>query len=392
MLRFILVQAFLLFYFVAHGQWWTELSSFLGSERDDGVAFSINGYGYAGTGREVGFALTNDFFAYNAETDTWTQVASIPSEPRQYCGRFTIADTGYVVCGFGESGYLNELWAYHPASDTWTQKASFPGQPRSSPVAFSLDENAYVGTGRNGDEYFADFWKYDPIDDEWSQINDFPGGRRFEAIGMNIGTFGYAGLGRLQDNSFANDWWQFNPKDGVWTRRTDFPDETRYYAVEFTLGGRGFIAAGQDQNLDYLNQVYEYNSFDDKWKQAAEIPAVPFKGAFAFSIGNAAFVGSGITSADVRLDKMYRLDLPVAVSRLIVYPNPAVDHIFFSWEGESPQRIDIFDGHGRLISSSILANQKSHRQSLASFSLGGYVANFTWPDGKELSKTFIKVR
>ncbi|HKK40731.1 MAG TPA: kelch repeat-containing protein, partial [Cryomorphaceae bacterium] len=127
MLRFIFTQVFLLICFLAHCQTWTEIAPFLGSGRDDGVAFSIKGKGYAGTGREVGFALTNDFFAYDPTSDTWSEVAPLPSQPRQYCGGFTIADTGYVVCGFGQTGYLNELWAYHPATDTWTQKASFPG-------------------------------------------------------------------------------------------------------------------------------------------------------------------------------------------------------------------------------------------------------------------------
>ncbi|HKK39660.1 MAG TPA: kelch repeat-containing protein, partial [Cryomorphaceae bacterium] len=272
------------------------------------------------------------------------------------------------------------------------QKASFPGEPRSSPIAFPIGEYAYVGTGRNGDEYFDDFWKYDPGTNEWSQINDFPGGRRFEAIGMNIGTFGFAGLGRLQDNSFASDWWQFNPIDGEWTRRNDFVGQTRYYAVEFTLGAKGFVAAGQDQNLDYLNEVYEYSSFDDTWSQSAEVPSIPFKGAFAFSIGGEAFLGTGISSSDLRLNEMYRFDLPLADGHLIVYPNPAVHQIFFSWEGESPQHLDIFDSYGRLISSSGLENQTSHKQSLVSLPAGGYLAKFTWPDGKELSKSFIKLK
>jgi len=79
------------------------------------------------------------------------------------------------------------------------------------------------------------------------------------------------------------------------------------------------------------------------------------------------------------------------VSNLKVYPNPAVDRVVFIWEGEAPEKVEIFDGQGRLINSSLLKNQINFQQSLNSFPAGGYVANFTWKDGKTLSKTFIKV-
>ncbi|MGB6035038.1 MAG: kelch repeat-containing protein [Cryomorphaceae bacterium] len=392
MLRLANFIALLFLCSLADSQTWTEISPFPGAERDDGVAFSIGGQGYAGTGRDLGFAYTNDFYAYSPTLDQWMEVSPLPAEGRQYCGRFAIADTGYVVCGFGQSGYLNELWAYHPESDTWTQKASFPGAPRSSPIAFSIAGKAYVGTGRNGDEYFEDFWEYNPELDSWTQLDDFPGGRRFEAIGMDLGSFGYAGLGRLQDEFFANDWWQFNPISGEWTRKADFTGETRYYSVEFVLGGKGFVAAGQDQNLDYLNRVYEYSSFDDTWSETSPLPSAPLKGAFAFSIESSAYLGTGITSSDLRLSEMYRFDLPLSVSNLKVYPNPAVDRVVFAWEGESPERVDIFNIDGALVSSSILENQINFQQSLTSYPAGGYVANFTWKDGKTLSKTFIKVK
>lgn len=372
------------------GQSWTEVSPFLGTERDDGVAFSINGKGYAGTGFAEGFVLTNDFYAYDPDVDSWSGVASLPSEPRQYCGRFTIADTGYVVCGFGQSGYLNELWAYHPKSDTWSQKAPFPGQPRSSPIAFSIAGKAYVGTGRNGDIYFDDFWEYDPEQDAWFQLNDFPGEPRFEAIGMNLGSFGFAGLGRLQDNSFTTDWWQFNPATDQWLRKNDFAGENRYYAVEFSLNGYGYVAAGQDEDLQYLNQVFEYDSFNDEWVETAPIPSVPLKGAFTFSLGNSAFLGVGITSQDLRLDNMYRFEKPIEDKMIRVYPNPASDVVFFAWKGESPESMELYNSHGKLINSTVIIDEFYLEERLSYLSIGAYIARFRWKDGSEVSKAFIK--
>ena len=71
---------FIFFVSILNGQW-QEMETFIGTARDDAVGFSINGKGYAGSGREIGFALTNDFFEYDPDTAQWTEVASLPGIP-----------------------------------------------------------------------------------------------------------------------------------------------------------------------------------------------------------------------------------------------------------------------------------------------------------------------
>ena len=109
---------------------WTQLTDLPGTARDDAASFAIDGRIYVGTGREVGFGYTNDWFCYEPSTESWSTISSMPTEGRQYCTTFTIADTGYVFGGTGPGGANNELWAYHPETDIWEQKASLPGEGR----------------------------------------------------------------------------------------------------------------------------------------------------------------------------------------------------------------------------------------------------------------------
>ncbi len=56
-----------------------------------------------GTGREVGFGYTNDWFCYDLGAESWSAISSDFTTPRQYCTPFTIADTGYVFCERGRA-------------------------------------------------------------------------------------------------------------------------------------------------------------------------------------------------------------------------------------------------------------------------------------------------
>ncbi|MEM9052213.1 MAG: kelch repeat-containing protein [Bacteroidota bacterium] len=302
---------------------WQESAVFIGTARDDGVGFSIDGKGYAGSGREVGFGFTNDFFEYDPETNEWTEVASLPSVARQYCGRFSIADTAYVVCGVSPDSYLNELWAYQPNSDEWVQKAPFPGEPRSSPIAFAINGNAYVGTGRNATEYFGDMWEYDPQTNQWNRIDDFPGGDRFESLGMTIGGFAYAGIGRLEDRTFADDWWKFNPDNLEWTRMNDFPGDIRYYGIEGSNNKVGIIAGGQNAGDEFLNESYQYDPLKDSWTRLDNLPLDGIRGCFGFVVDNQFYLGTGLDENFDRRSEIYRIQLETSEDlEYQIYPNP----------------------------------------------------------------------
>lgn len=393
MLRLALTAAFFVFVSFVSCQNWEEVTPFPGSARDDGVAFSINGLGYAGTGRDLGFSYTNDFYSFDPATEEWSPIAPLPAAGRQYCGRFSIADTGYVVCGISPEGYLNELWAYHPDTDTWTQKSSYPGKARSSPIAFAIAGKAYVGTGRNGDTYFDDFWEYDPATDGWSPINNFPGGKRFEALGMAIGAFGYAGLGRLQSDTITNDWWQFNPESGEWNQKVNFPGATRYYAIESAMNGRGMVAGGQDENLTYRNEAYSYNPIDDSWTALPPLPFGGTKGTFAFSVNSDFFIGTGINSQNVRQNRLYKMEVRASQElNFTIYPNPFQNALRVSSSASQIRKARIYSINGSIVLEKFLpVPTQLITLYLSTLADNIYFIELEWENGKTTRSKILKV-
>src|SRR5262245_31139986 len=128
-------------------QIWTQLPDFPGTARDDAASFTIGSKIYVGTGMEVGWGLTNDWWCFDTQTDSWTSIAALPSTPRQYAAAFTVADTGYVFGGVDANGALNELWAYRPDQNAWEQRSSMPAEARYACVAVEGWSYGIVATG-----------------------------------------------------------------------------------------------------------------------------------------------------------------------------------------------------------------------------------------------------
>ncbi|MBA3899259.1 MAG: PKD domain-containing protein, partial [Bacteroidetes bacterium] len=75
---------------------------------------------------------------------------------------FSIGNKGYVGTGGAQS---NQLWAYDAGSDSWSQKANFAGTGRIYAVGFSIGDMGYIGTGDTvgaGVNGLKDCWKFAP--------------------------------------------------------------------------------------------------------------------------------------------------------------------------------------------------------------------------------------
>jgi hypothetical protein len=59
---------------------------------------------------------TNDFYAYNADSNTWRSVAVYPGGRMTNAVAFSINGKGYVCCGKDSISPKNKLWEYSPDS------------------------------------------------------------------------------------------------------------------------------------------------------------------------------------------------------------------------------------------------------------------------------------
>jgi N-acetylneuraminic acid mutarotase len=104
---------FLLTNLVSKGNYWTQKADFGGGSRLNAVSFSINGFGFVGTGTDTvaGLYIHNkDFWKYDPVTDAWTQIADVGNIGLSGTIGFSIGNYGYI--GLGNSNFF---WRYNPA-------------------------------------------------------------------------------------------------------------------------------------------------------------------------------------------------------------------------------------------------------------------------------------
>ena len=80
------------------------LPDFPGIERDDAAAFVIGDDVYVGTGMDVGFNLTADWYRFNTIDQSWNAVAALPGGGRQYALAIETDGYAYVIGGSTATG------------------------------------------------------------------------------------------------------------------------------------------------------------------------------------------------------------------------------------------------------------------------------------------------
>jgi len=338
---------------------WTKKSDFSGLKRERAVSFTIDGKGYIGTGVDTTDVVKADFWAYDPLLDAWTQVANIPGDARRNAVSFSINNLGYVGTGMNNADAnlgnpLNDFWAYDAVSNSWTTKASFPGSLSSGvyfATGFSADNKGYICGGKRGPNNYTDeFWEYKPTTDQWTQRQNFPGGVRYQLCSFVVDNLAYIGLGVDQD-VYRKDFWQYNPATNGWIQKNDFIGGERGAVSTFSLGQRGFICLGSDGG--FKGDLWEYNPFSDAWSPRAGYGGSNRKNAVAFTINNLAYVGTGKGVSGKKMS-MYSYSpyailstLESVLSTIKVNQNQSEVNIYF--ENLRQKTVSIYTISGQLI-------------------------------------------
>ncbi|HEY6901700.1 MAG TPA: kelch repeat-containing protein [Puia sp.] len=263
---------------------------------------------------------------YDSALGSWTQIASFPGAPRSNGVGFTTAGKGYIGTGIGNDGFTvyADFYQYDPGSNTWTQVDSIHDAagkyPRKDAVAFGFDNSAYVLTGTDLNYTFADVWKYDPGANHWSKQTYVPGGPRSGATTWVYNGRGYLLTGRTPGsrwavNNMVYDFWMFDPTkpDGSnWTRLRDisntnsatfddgYTNIVRENAAGFVIkgtatGDKGYLTLGS--NGTAYTFTWEYDFATDLWTEKTPFEGGARVGAQGFTISNRGFITTGLPSA-----------------------------------------------------------------------------------------------
>lgn len=343
----------------AKAQDWQQIEDFPGNARDDAAAFAIGTRAYFGTGMEVGWGLTTNWWMLDiAGGQEWQAVPHLPGEARQYSSGFALNGFGYVFGGLSTNGPLNELWSFSEVDNSWTQRTHLPAQERYACSVFVIDNAVYLVGGLFADGTPSnECWRYDAALDLWTQVADLPGLGRHRASSFAIGPYGYVVGGADQAYNALAETWRYEPASDTWTQMAPLP-QPRYGATAISTVAFGIVGGASDDTTFHAN-AFEYGALANSWTEMSE--ALPFgvRGISSAYAGSGAWffnvIGTGLDNDLVRRKEMYRYGYAIgieeqALAPFHLYPNPSNALVYLSlpdtWPGA---QIMIRDALGRTV-------------------------------------------
>ncbi|MEM1135232.1 MAG: hypothetical protein AAGI07_05285 [Bacteroidota bacterium] len=254
-----------------------------------------------------------------------TQPITFTGENRLAPVSFGVGEIAYVGTGFSTGqfgGKINykDFWGYNTETGTWSElnrvDDNFEG--RFNAIAFVVENDAYIGLGTNSigtttspenTNSFNDLWKFTPSTNQWQQITmDYPGTGTSRAIVVVVGDKAYVGLGSAVANNgsstLVNEFYEYNTSTGIWTAKADFIGDLRFGASAFAIGNKVYYGLGGRRiegpsigdGINYLRDFYEYNTDNNTWRQLNDLP-IAFRRAEA---GGFSYNGKGYLVAGRR--------------------------------------------------------------------------------------------
>ncbi|MDP6453529.1 MAG: kelch repeat-containing protein, partial [SAR202 cluster bacterium] len=127
-----------------------------------------------------GDGTANTLMAYESDADSWTTLTSGPTPRGSYEPNGAVWDTAndrmLLFAGGGVEKLLNELWAYDPNTDQWSQlgpSGSWPPVRAAHSALWDSNTDRMLVFGGNGGSVLGDHndvWAYSTADNEWVQL------------------------------------------------------------------------------------------------------------------------------------------------------------------------------------------------------------------------------
>lgn len=377
-------------------QIWEQLPDFPGTARDDAAAFSIGERAYFGTGMEVGWGLTSNWWEFDfANNAQWYPVPALPATPRQYCSTFQEIGEGYLFGGLDANGPLNEMWQFSESLNSWSQRASLPGPGRYACATFGVGAFLYVVGGMlSGGIPTNESWRYDPNTDQWTEVASFPGTARHRAASCSgNGPVGYVFGGADSAFHALADSWEYDAVTDQWSSIAPLP-EPRYGADAISFSGWPTLVGGVSNDTTFHADAFEYAAGTDSWIDLGDVlPRGIRGGAICFTgIGYYFIVyGLGIDSTLTRRQEIYHTGFVFGMHEndtpsIHLAPNPGTDR--FSILGLGPEKVivTIWDPQGRR-----LMTTSQTTIDASSFQSGPVIIRVETAEGRTYHTRWIKL-
>lgn len=337
------------------GQIWEQTEAFPGSPRDDISHFTIGDKHYFGTGREVGFGCTRDFYALNSSTKIWESTAPLPNgKERQYASSISWNGKGYLFGGIDCSNtYLNDLWCYDPNVNSWSALPDLPSIGRAGMVSFILADTFYIVGGRNS-EILSEVWGYDLHANSWSQKSNLPNDGIWRGVAFSYSNEGFIGLGRNNLNNqtaYNTSFYKYSADTDTWSLFPEITISQRSYAASVQRDSLVYFFGGVLPNGTISTEVFKLNLENYSIQTLLDFTAVPRKGGALFIMDNDLYFTTGV-SIDTRFNETWRLtdvvsQIDLSSLGIKAYPNP-VDKRLTLEASHKIEKIAVYNAMGIL--------------------------------------------
>jgi len=192
----------------------------------------------------------NKVEVYDVETDSWKELASIPS-PRMHINYSAAVcnDKIYLIGGLEKKGGIyydtdsNKNEMYDPLKDTWTEKAPLLS-PRQCAAAVTFENKIYVISGKINFDDQDDVFVYDPNTDSWITKTSMPETRFISGVAVVkdkiVVITGVNGRSCLEPKIFA-----YEPLKDQWHDLGKVPQKFMLAGVT-SRGDKFYILGGSD--------------------------------------------------------------------------------------------------------------------------------------------------
>lgn len=285
---------------------WAKVSELPLKGRTEAVSFTIGNSAYLGSGIDSSGRYLGDFWKFDAATNTWEQVAGLPSgEERASAVGFSIANVGICGTGFNGSNYLSDFYRFDTQANTWTKiNSQFPGEARSEAVAFSIGDSGYVGTGFDGKNPLGDFYKYNITEDSWMTI-PYNGEAKYSSVVFVYNRRAYLVTG-TNGEELVSEFLVFDPSNisSVWSRMNAITNASpdafddayltimRKNGAAFVIGDHAFISTGENSDI-FNDHTWLYDFASDLWAEQTPFEGMPVTGAVGISVNNHGYIATG---------------------------------------------------------------------------------------------------
>lgn len=252
---------------------WHETAKFPGKPRSFayGIAMEGTNYAYMGFGA-TNLGYLNDFWRYDMNSNEWKELSSCPGYGRKHPTMVAAPIDGKIYVGLGNgkneaSGKWEnfaDFWEYDTDSDSWTQIDDLPAIGRHHPFFFNINNTVYTGMGHSSKGIERDWFKLDGR--SWVKLADFSSdgttearvaGTEFNIPECNMG-FVLSGDGDNHGTMDTGEFHGYVPEEDKWIAFPPHPGVSRWAPGSFVIGKNVYFTSG-------VNRM-TWEVLDDFWK------------------------------------------------------------------------------------------------------------------------------